>query len=159
LREAFPRACAATITHALCATCSPVASSQALRTRHGSVRLKAAFEYLERARDPSSRCHPSAERQPAFIDPRLSAKLAYVNADEREDAILEFTDYAARDSFERAFLAARSVHRPEQDRLLNLRHVPACIVRCPSQLICTALESPALRVASACDVDRGTHLN
>jgi hypothetical protein len=156
LREAFPRACADTISRALRAACSPVASSQALRTRHGSVRLEAAFEYLERGRDTNSRCHPPAERQPAFVDLRLSAKLACAKADERADAILEFTDYAARDSFERA---ARSVHRPEQDRLLNLRHVPACIVRCPSQLIRAALELPALRVASACDVDRSTHLN
>jgi len=110
-------------------------------------------------RDTNSRYHPPAERSPIFVDPRLSGKLACTRADERADAILEFTDYAARDSFERAFPAARYVHRPEQDRLLKLRYVPACIVRCPARLIRAALDSPALRVASACDVDRGTHLN
>lgn len=157
LREAFPLAYAATISHALRATCGPVASSQALRTRHGSVRLKAAFEYLERGRDTNSRCHPPAQRPPVFVDPRLSQKLVYAKADEQADAILEFIDHEAREAFEHAFLAARSAHRPEQDRLLNLRHVPACIVRCPARLIRVALDSPALRVASACDVDRGTH--
>ena len=159
LREAFPQASADTISHALRVTCAPVASSQALRTRHGSVRLRAAFEYLERGCDTNPRCYPPAGCSPAFIDPRLSEKLAYAKTGERADAILEFIDHDALEAFERSFLAARSEHRPDQDRLLKLRHVPACIVRCPARLIRAALESPALRVASACDVDRGTHLS
>jgi subtilisin family serine protease len=159
LREAFPRACAATISHALRATCGPVASSQALRTRHGAVRVKVAFEYLERGCDTTPRCDPPAGCSPAFIDPRLSEKLAYAKGDERADAILEFIDHDARESFEHAFLAARSEHRPDQDRLLKLRHIPACIMRCPARLIRAALESQALRVASACDVDRGSHFS
>ena len=157
LREAFPLACAATISHALRATCGPI--DRRKLCAHGTVRFASkppsstSNVVVIRTRDAIRRRNV---RRSLSI-PACPGSFVYAKADEQADAILEFIDHEAREAFEHAFLAARSAHRPEQDRLLNLRHVPACIVRCPARLIRVALDSPALRVASACDVDRGTH--
>ncbi len=158
LRQAFPRASAGEISRALRASCGPIARGQSLRTRQGPVRLKAAFEHLQRGIGAKPPCPPPAIGTPAFVDPRLTEKLAFVKADERADAILEFTDHDACGSFEREFQATRCANRPDQNRFVRLRHVPTCIVRCPAHLIYAVLEAPALCVASACDVDRSAHL-
>jgi len=154
LRGAFPQNSAAAIANALRQTSLPLASDQRLRAHYGLVQLRDAFEHLRAATEATAPSIAPRETFAKFIDPRLSGKLSYALDNSDQDAILEFTDVEALRSFETSLHQMQGRESRSEYRLLNLRHAPICIVRCRAQLLKQVLNSEALRVASACDVDR-----